>query len=61
MGFEDILHEEYVCKKCELIYRDYGSRKRCDICNRRLKLVSKEEALRLEQEWNAKEQVALAR
>lgn len=55
MGFEDILHEEYVCKKCELVYRTYGYREECDICGRPLKLVSKEEALRLAKQWEEKE------
>ncbi len=53
MTFEDILDDEYVCKSCKLVYGVYGSRKRCDLCNRRLKLTSKNDVLRLLEVWGA--------
>ena len=31
---------EMYCKKCDLIYQVWGSRKRCDICNHKLQAVS---------------------
>jgi len=50
MKTQDKLFEgwEYVCKHCRLIYQVYGSSLRCDICNRKLKLVSMEEVAKIE-------------
>lgn len=50
MKTEDKLCEdwEYVCKHCQLIYQVYGSSLRCDICNRKLKLIPPEEVVKIE-------------
>ena len=38
----------YVCKHCQLSYQVYGSRLRCDVCNRKLKLTSPEGVAQIE-------------
>lgn len=42
---------EYVCKPCKLIYLVYGSKCRCDICNRKLRFTRADELRELEAKW----------
>jgi len=53
MKTEDKLYEgwQYVCTHCQLIYQVYGSSLRCDICNRKLKMVSPEKITQLPKNW----------
>ncbi len=50
MKAEDKLYEDwqYACKPCRLIYHVYGSSLRCDICNRKLKLIPPGEVTKME-------------
>lgn len=46
---------EYVCHHCHIIYSVYGSRCRCDLCNRRLRFADAEKLKKLEISWARKE------
>ena len=51
LGYEG----EYVCHHCHIIYCVYGSRLRCDLCNRRLRFADAERLKELEIIWARKE------
>ena len=42
---------DYVCKHCKLVYKVYGSRLRCDLCNRKLKWCGTGLVNRLLEKW----------
>lgn len=48
---------DYVCGSCYLIYLVHGDRRRCDICNRKLRFVRAEALAELEEKWEGNEAV----
>jgi len=52
---EQYLDGDYVCLHCHIIYREYGSLLRCDLCNRKLRWRERAKVEELGKRWTAEE------